>query len=481
MKMGEIISQDVSGRLKRSLGHYTDLTSLTSQLEERVSDSQGRGINPLFPPTPLVACKGDGTDDTTALQAIINYCQTNKKALISPAGVVYGISAPIQITDRLNMDLNWATIKAIQTVTSVIDFNVTAPYPNEKVNYGIERFVIDCNNKATYGIYGRNSQDSFWDKFAILNVTNYGIYCNTGYGYVFTNFFIQGNGQTTSCGIRSFGDSHFSHGIIEDCYNAIFTANYSFFNDIHAWLSSKAVISGSCFMTGTGGGSFNQVYSDTYQYAFKPTSNTNYLNINLAYVFSNPTIYKSVVMSVVPSFFYFDAPAEIAMVSVTNSTMWALSTTSGLTGGGIFMNQPLYQWTGKMHNCLLSGIQAVPDNIVSSLTLGTGWTVGGINRLTKKSGRVHLELDCYYSGPIPQNTNLNIVSFGNGVFPDGYYPKDSKKIMAMIGQQWASKEVCYAYLTSNYDHTALTINYSGSSTTLTYVTIDVEYEALNSI
>jgi parallel beta-helix repeat protein len=34
--MGEIISQDVSGRLKRSLGHYTDLTSLTSQLAESV-------------------------------------------------------------------------------------------------------------------------------------------------------------------------------------------------------------------------------------------------------------------------------------------------------------------------------------------------------------------------------------------------------------------------------------------------------------
>jgi hypothetical protein len=35
--MGEIISQDVSGRLKRSLGHYTDLTSLTSQLADITS------------------------------------------------------------------------------------------------------------------------------------------------------------------------------------------------------------------------------------------------------------------------------------------------------------------------------------------------------------------------------------------------------------------------------------------------------------
>jgi hypothetical protein len=35
--MGEIISQDVSGRLKRSLGHYTDLNSLTTQMSEKVN------------------------------------------------------------------------------------------------------------------------------------------------------------------------------------------------------------------------------------------------------------------------------------------------------------------------------------------------------------------------------------------------------------------------------------------------------------
>jgi hypothetical protein len=40
--MGEIISQDVSGRLKRSLGHYTDLTSLTSQLAENMNVSKNR-------------------------------------------------------------------------------------------------------------------------------------------------------------------------------------------------------------------------------------------------------------------------------------------------------------------------------------------------------------------------------------------------------------------------------------------------------
>jgi hypothetical protein len=38
--MGEIISQDVSNRLKRSLGHYTDLTSITLQLEQKANKTE---------------------------------------------------------------------------------------------------------------------------------------------------------------------------------------------------------------------------------------------------------------------------------------------------------------------------------------------------------------------------------------------------------------------------------------------------------
>lgn len=54
-----------------------NVNSNTAQLADMATNLQGIFINIMHPPTPLVACKGDGTtDDRPALQAIINYVKT---------------------------------------------------------------------------------------------------------------------------------------------------------------------------------------------------------------------------------------------------------------------------------------------------------------------------------------------------------------------------------------------------------------------
>lgn len=54
-------------------------------------------VNVQYPPTGLTACKGDGvTDDTSALQAIVNYVETNGGTIFFPTGV-YIISSTIMV------------------------------------------------------------------------------------------------------------------------------------------------------------------------------------------------------------------------------------------------------------------------------------------------------------------------------------------------------------------------------------------------
>jgi hypothetical protein len=71
--MGEIISQDVSGRLKRSLGHYTDLTSLTSQLADKASKNITY-VNALDMPNGFTNfVRNDSTkDNSQALQYLFD-------------------------------------------------------------------------------------------------------------------------------------------------------------------------------------------------------------------------------------------------------------------------------------------------------------------------------------------------------------------------------------------------------------------------
>lgn len=56
----------------------TDVAANTAYLADMALNINGRSINVLHPPVPLIACKGDGTtDDTSVAQNIINSANTN--------------------------------------------------------------------------------------------------------------------------------------------------------------------------------------------------------------------------------------------------------------------------------------------------------------------------------------------------------------------------------------------------------------------
>jgi hypothetical protein len=72
---------------KDTLVHAINDNVVSLAQKAQQSDILARGVNLLYPPSPLVAPKGDwngttGTDDTTTIQNIINYCGTNKVPLV---------------------------------------------------------------------------------------------------------------------------------------------------------------------------------------------------------------------------------------------------------------------------------------------------------------------------------------------------------------------------------------------------------------
>jgi hypothetical protein len=123
----------------------TDLTSLTTRvsnnetsLTQKMSQADGnqRGINAMFPPAPLVACKGDGTtDEGSAIQSLLN----NYNHIIFPLGT-YKVITPVSITNKSNIviegmgavfttgvNVNMFTFDTITGITiKNIEFNLTA-------------------------------------------------------------------------------------------------------------------------------------------------------------------------------------------------------------------------------------------------------------------------------------------------------------------------------------------------------------------
>jgi hypothetical protein len=84
--------------------HDVSLDGLSSSLAESTSDIQSRGFNPKIPfGTSLTPLKGDGTDETTSIQAAYDYCKQNSiKDIIFPSGV-FGISGNLLFTDGINI------------------------------------------------------------------------------------------------------------------------------------------------------------------------------------------------------------------------------------------------------------------------------------------------------------------------------------------------------------------------------------------
>lgn len=211
--------------------------------------------------------KGDGTnDDTTYMQTAIDYAIANKCVITSDPSKIYLISASLNITGLLYMDLNWATIKTQSAINMIV---VNDPNANPLLAwYGsVEKVNIDCGNIATTGLlitYGRKKN---FDNIHISNVQNVGLSVQGGFESVYSNIHINGGNSTTAVAmVIAVNDCIFTDIITINFTTMCNYQGFNFLTRIHSWNSMLAINQNSVMFNTTGNGCIfgNDIYCDSY-------------------------------------------------------------------------------------------------------------------------------------------------------------------------------------------------------------------------
>jgi hypothetical protein len=177
--MAEIISQDSSERLKRSLGHYTDLTSFTSQLSEMSTQplkysGMGTGLNiPISTAFPNVKLSDvqvlnasatlTDSSDWYVLQKLLYDAKNNGyKKILFPSG-------NFVLTKTLNLNgLSSCIINAYGCKLSSISFTGTMFDMTNSNDVVVKGMNIFGNVKAGIGIVLDTSQNCYFEKVTIV-------------------------------------------------------------------------------------------------------------------------------------------------------------------------------------------------------------------------------------------------------------------------------------------------------------------------
>ena len=253
--------------------------------------------------------KGDGvTDDTVAIQTAINAAIQAKKLLTAKAGAVYAVSSPINIKGLLFSDWNTATLKAIDSVTSVL--NLDDNYRYQPWYGSVERLQIDCNSMADCGLLITQGTKKVVRDIIVKNVNGIGIKHTGGYEVLGDNWQVEGDGVSKqSIGVMFTGDSYYHNIIVIDCYTAVSgSTSTSRVENLHAWIKTPALYEGSTFWHVPWDGHVyaSHLYSDTYEYNLRFEGTAAHTYIEDLEILYNGAIVPAEKANDTVYFLYFD-------------------------------------------------------------------------------------------------------------------------------------------------------------------------------
>lgn len=214
-RISEIVAQagDDNTEIVDARGGYTTLGDRLNNTDEKLADNATnlyqRAINVKFPPPPLVGAKGDGiTDDQPAIQAIIDYANTNNFNIYIPEGT-YRLNNTLKRKGKVSIcgaGMNHTTLKYFNSSGVVIDT------VNESLHgVIIEKFTITKDASVTgqvTGILGGSSIELYNSAAGVFRDIKF---MNLQNG-------ILGNGEPSGVGIF---DCAFERCWFNSCFNGL--------------------------------------------------------------------------------------------------------------------------------------------------------------------------------------------------------------------------------------------------------------------
>ena len=214
--------------------------------------------------------KADGiTDDTDAINQMLEYCYTNKRTASFSHGKTYATATGIVITHKIDIAGNYATIKAIKKQSNCVYFNL----PNSSsLSNTVENLHIDCNNLADKGINYEYVSGNILNNCFISNFLLEGLHVKQGFELYVNNLFIRESSSIhNSIGINALAsDCYYNNVVMLNCHIGIKCQGSNTYNNIHAWIyvdeKDYDLLRGSIMFDVVGRGEhiFNSPYIDTY-------------------------------------------------------------------------------------------------------------------------------------------------------------------------------------------------------------------------
>ena len=413
------------------------------ELSEQLAYIENTKVNYFITPE-MFGAVGDGvTDDTQALQDMINFAKNNQHSVMKSQKLrTYLITEGLSLGAHQKFDFSGATIKAGCSMDYVIKVDTS------NKNWGcMENLSIDCDGLAKQGILTEWTSMYRFKGIKITNPVEYGIYAKKGnamYNHILLENLIEDNTPIGLClnGTDSKVDSmhikNFKIGILNN-------GGINFFSNVHAWIVIPKLIPGSIAFSIKGSAVLSNCYADTYYIAVR-NDNEQLLTINGLHVFANPDfITKENLNDKEPYVFYLtqdinnnDAYAN----SIRKTRITGLScdmSLSGFTNKAKFSNIDGQTFSEKINNYSITTSNNLSstmfDNLPTSsstsefILKGDNYNIN-TNKLVKVGNSIvaDLILSIKDKSLITPETQFTLATI-----PAGYYPSHTFYTIATFG------------------------------------------------